>query len=370
MGSLFDYLNWRGDLSFSHAPINEVDGMIFALLSYIDFRGIASQSHENSESIPLRSAVNAYFTKNPDPKKIPLGLMVPKSILRLLREVKETPRYRNVGIKAHVNLIDVKKEMQFSATTFLLGTGETVIAFRGTDDTIVGWKENFNMSFMEVVPAQHESVGYLEQAALHTDGALFTTGHSKGGNLAVYSAARSRESIQTRLSRVWSFDGPGFFSKMLDDPAYIRVRPCISTLIPQSSVIGLLLEHEENYTVVKSRQHGLLQHDGLTWEVNGTSFIRLRHVTAESRRADPALNQLIHSMTLEQREEFAESLYQLLSVDNAMTLTDFASMRRKWIENGRKVDPKVYRTIRDTLTAVINLSAKNFIGDILPKRKS
>ncbi len=370
MSSLFDYLNWRGDLSFSHAPINEVDGMIFSLLSYIDFRGIASHTHENSRSIPLRSAVNAYFSKNPDPKRISLGLMVPKSILQLLREVKDTTRFRNVGIKAHVNLLDVKKEMQFSATTFLLETGETVVAFRGTDDTIVGWKENFNMSFMEVVPAQQESVEYLEQAALHAEGDLYTAGHSKGGNLAVYSAARSRENIQDRIAHVWSYDGPGFFSKMLEDPSYIRIRPCISTLLPQSSVVGLLLEHEEHYTVVKSRQRGLMQHDGLTWEVNGTSFVHLQHVTGETQRIDPALNRLLHSMTLAQREEFTEAIYQLLSVDNALTLTDLVSMRRKWIANGRKVDPKVYRTIRDTLTALINLSAKSFIDEVLPRRKS
>ncbi|MBQ9760221.1 MAG: DUF2974 domain-containing protein [Clostridia bacterium] len=368
MGSLFDYLNWRGDLSFSQAEINEVDGMIFSLLSYIDFSGIASTSHEESCAIPLRSVVNSYFTKHPDPKKINLGLMVPRDILKLLRVVKDTVRFRSVGVKAHVSILDPERQMQFSATTFTLGECGEVVAFRGTDDTIVGWKENFNMSFMEVVPAQTEAVSYLAEAAAAFKGRISLAGHSKGGNLAIYAAARSTEQVQDRLTSIWSYDGPGFFHKMLNDPAYIRIRPIIRTLIPQSAVVGLLLEHEENYVVVKSRQRGgVLQHDGMTWEIVGSSFVHLRHVTGDSRRLDRTLNQLIHSMSLEQREQFTESIYQLLSANNALTLTELVSMRKKWIENGRRVDPKVYRTILGTLTALINLAAKNFWDDIRHK---
>lgn len=370
MGSLFDYLNWRGDLSFSQSEINDVDSLIFSLISYVDFRGIVSSSHENGSQIPLRTAVNAFFTKNPDPKKISLGLMVPRDILKLLRAVKETKRYRNVGVKAHVSVLDIKREMQFSATTFLLDDGCAVVAYRGTDDTIVGWKENFNMSFMEFVPAQKESVSYLEEAALNFEGDILVTGHSKGGNLAVYSAVYSRESIQNRLTRVWSNDGPGFCNKMLDNPSYIKIRPIIRTLIPQTSIVGILLEHEENYIVVKSRQKGAMQHDGLTWEIMGSSFVQLETVTEECKRIDRTLNGFIHAMSLEQRAEFTEAMYQLFSVDNALTLTDLVSMRRKWVARGREVDPQVYKTLLGTLTALINLSAKNLRDDILQKKKS
>ena len=369
MGSLFDYLNWRGDLSFAHSEVNEVDGMIFSLLSYMDLRGIISASHETSTAIPLRSAINAFFTKNPDPKKISLGLIIPKDIPKLIRAVKETTRFRNVGIKAHVNVLDRQSEMQFSATTFVLDNGNELIAFRGTDDSIIGWKENFNMSFMEVVPAQKAALEYLKAEAEYCSGKLMLAGHSKGGNLAVYSATRAGDSIQDRLLHVWSFDGPGFCYKMVDDPSYIRIRPIIRTLIPQSSIVGILMEHEEFYTVVKSRQRsGMLQHDGLTWEVSGASFVHLRHVTDECKRVDRNINQLIHSMSLEQREQFAAAIYQLFSVDNAVTLTDLLSMRRRLVENSKRMDPKVYRTILETLSAMINLSAKNFLGDLRRKK--
>lgn len=369
MGSLFDYLNWRGDLSFSQSELNDVDSLIFSLLSYMDYSGIVSASHESRETVPLRTAINSYFTKNPDPRKISLGLMVPRAILDLLRVVKETKRFRNIGVKAHVNMIDLKSEMQFSATTFLIDEKTAVIAFRGTDDTLVGWKENFNMSFMEVVPAQKQAVLYLEEAALNFSGDLYLTGHSKGGNLAVYSAVHSRDSIQKRLVRIWSNDGPGFCHKMLDNPDYIKVRPLIRTLIPQSSIVGILLEHEENYTVVKSRQKGALQHDGFTWEIMGDSFVCLQTVTDECKRFDKTLNQWINQMSLEQREQFAEGLYQLLSAENVLTLTDLVTMRRKWLARGKEIDPHVYKTLSEMLSVLVNLSAKNFIDDIRPKKK-
>lgn len=370
MGSLFDYLNWRGDLSFSQSEFNEVDNMIFSLLSYINFDGIVSESHRNEDMVPIRAAINAFFAKHPSDRELTLGLFVPKDIIKLLREVKETKRFRNVYMKGHVNCIDLSREMQFSATTFLLDDDTATIAFRGTDDTIVGWKENFNMSFMDEIPAQKEAVAYLNRAAEHFDGDLRVMGHSKGGNLSVYAAVYCLPSVQARLLGIWSNDGPGFCKKMLDDPVYINIRPLIHTLLPQSSLVGILLEHEEHYTVVKSRQKGALQHDGLSWEVMGTSFVHLQTVTDECKRADRTLNKLIRDMSMEQRMQFTDSLYQLLSLNNnAQTLTDFASMKRQWLSFAKRLDPQVYKTLGRTLTSYINLSTKNFVSDVIVRKK-
>ena len=369
MGSLFDYLNWRGDLSFLQSEINEVDSLIFSLLSYIDFGGIVPSSHESGEAVPLRTATNSFFARNPDRKKMTMGVMVPKEIFTLLRAIKDTNRFRNVQVKAHVSILDLAQEMQFSATTFLLDDGTALVAYRGTDDTIVGWKENFNMSFMDSIPAQRQAVRYLDEAALHFEGDFRLTGHSKGGNLAVYAAIHSRESVRKRLLRVWSNDGPGFCRKILENPTYIEIRPIVRTIVPESSVVGMLLEHEEHYTVIKSRRRGVFQHDGLTWEVMGDSFVHLKTVSGKATRTDRTLNQFIRSMSMEQREEFAEALYRLLSVNNSLTLTDLVSARRKWIAMGKSIDPKVYRTITQTLTELINMSARNFVDDVVHKRK-
>ena len=368
MGTLFDYINWRGDLSFTDAPLNDVDSLIFSLLSYIELEGIVSKDH-NGETVPLKTVANSFFAKNPDPKKITMGVIVPKDIIKLFRAVKDTRRYRGVEIKAYVNTIDTQKEMQFSAVTFLPGDGSTLIAYRGTDDTLVGWKEDFNMSFMDVVPAQEEAVRYLHEAARVTKGKLRLTGHSKGGNLSVYAAVHCVPTVQARLINVWSNDGPGFGSDILNDPRYIDVRPIIKTLVPQSSIVGMLLEHDENYTVVKSRQAGPFQHDGLSWEVMGGAFVCLNDITGESKRFNRTLNDWIHKMTPSQREQFVEALYQILSSDNATTLTDLVSLtKNKWWKKSTKLDPHVHKTIQKTVAVLMELNAKSIINDWFLKK--
>ena len=368
MGTLYDYINWRGDLSFAEAPFNEVDSLIFSLLSYIDLDGIVSKEHAGP-AVPLKTVANTFFAKNPDPKKISMGVIVPKDIIKLFRMLKDTRRFRNVETKAYVNLIDTKKEMQFSATTFLPGDGTVLVAYRGTDDTLVGWKEDFNMSFLSVVPAQEEAERYLNEAALYAEGNIRLTGHSKGGNLAVYAAVHCHSEVKKRLIQAWSNDGPGFGSGMLNDPRYIDVRPIIKTLVPQSSIVGMLLEHDENYTVVKSRQTGPFQHDGLSWEVMGGSFVHLKDVTGESRRFNRTLNDWIQKMTPEQREQFVESLYQILSADNALTLTDLVSItKNKWWQKGSNLDPHVHKTVQKTMAVLLELNTKSMINDWFSKK--
>ncbi len=352
MGTLFDYLAWRGDLSFSQSPFNEVDSLILSLLSYVDYKEIVSSGH-SSEPISLQSAANSFFARNPDPKKMTMGLIVPKEIFQLLRAAKEHRRFRGVGLKAYVNQIDDEMQMQFSAVTFCLETGDKVVTFRGTDDTLIGWKENFNMSFMDVVPAQLHAKAYLEAAAEHATEKLYVTGHSKGGNLAVYAAIHVPKEIQARLHTVWCNDGPGFRNAWLTDPRYLDVKAQIRTLLPQSSLVGILLEHEESYTVVKSKQKGLWQHDGLTWEVMGDHFLRVEDMTQDSKRIDKTLKKWIEGLSLEQREQFCEALYKVLSSDNARTLTDLVSPKNKWILRGIRMDAEVHRVLRHTLKALI-----------------
>ncbi len=369
MGTLFDYVNWRGDLTFSEAPFNEVDNLIFSLLSYLNFSGIVPKEHSDA-AIPIKAAANSFLSKNPDLRKFSMGLIVPKEIILLCRAIKDTRRFANVEMRAFVNKIDTEREMQFSAITFFPGDGSMLVTYRGTDDTIVGWKENFNMSYLPVVPAQLEAASYLNRAAkAFPDCPIYVNGHSKGGNLAVYAAVHTDEENKARIKRVWNNDGPGFKKDILSTPAYLQMRPNIQTLLPESSVVGMLLKHEENYTVIKSKQTGLLQHNGLTWEVMGNSFIHLKNVTQESRQLDRDLNEWISMMTPEQCEQFTDSLYKILSSDNAMTLSDLASAKNKWLKRSQNLDPLVHKTIRKTLSCLMNVSLKNRLGGMLPQKK-
>ena len=364
MGTVYDYLDWRGDLTFREAPLNEVDCLLFSVISYLNFEGIVPEAHTDG-TISIMAAANGFLARYPDPKKQAMGMLIPREIVKVFYKMKNTKRFRNVEMKAFVNVIDLEHEIQFSAVTFLLGNGSAVVTYRGTDDTLVGWKEDMNMCFLPVVPAQEKAVTYLHEAAEAYDGRLVLTGHSKGGNLAVYAAVHAERVVRDRITDVFSNDAPGFGKSILNDPVYLEMRPLIRSIVPQSSIVGMLLEHDENYTVVKSRQkNGFLQHNGLSWEIIGGSFVRLKEISSESKNTDRTVNQWIRDMTPEQREEFAEAVYQLFSVEGVKTLTDLVAVRKKWLAHSKSLDPKVHETIQKMISSLIALNAKNAFGGI------
>lgn len=368
MGTVLDYVGWRGDLTFEQVPPNEVDNLIFSLLSYIEFKELVPSGHSDAP-VSLQAVANAYFARYPNLRKANIGLIIPKEIVKLFKAVKETRRFRNVGMRAYVNEIDVEREMQFSAITFLLGKAGNVVAYRGTDDTLVGWKENFNMSFLPEVPSQVRAAQYLNEVAAQSKGRLYVTGHSKGGNLAVFAGVRCDQTVKERVVGIWNNDGPGFGSGMLTSADYLDMKPRIHTFLPKSSLVGILLEHDEDYTVVSSKQVGLWQHDGMSWNVMGGKFVYLRSIGEDSKHSDRTLNAWIREMTPEQREQFSEALYKILSSDHATTLTELASPKNRWLIRGMQLDPWVGKVMSKTLTALINENAKDFLHEMFGKSK-
>ena len=368
MGTVYDYLTWRGDLTFGAAPFCEVDSLILSMFAYLDMQGIVPSPSKEGE-ISVWEASNAFIERYPDPKKTKMGVLIPKDIVKMMKALCVTQRFGNLKMSGFVNIIDPETELQFSAVTFCMSDGTAIVTYRGTDDTLVGWKEDMNMCFLPVVPAQLKAVEYLESIAKKHKGKLIVTGHSKGGNLAVYASVHCDAAIRKRITAVYSNDGPGFGKNILDDPDYQEIRPRICNLVPQSSVVGMLLEHDENFTVVKSRQKsGLLQHNGLSWEILGNSFVHLKDVTPESRKLDRTVNQWIRDMTPEQREEFAEAVYLLFSVDGAQTLTDLVAARKKWFSHTKTLDPKVHETIQKMFADLIGINKISKIKDFLQSR--
>jgi hypothetical protein len=187
----------------------------------------------------------------------------------------------------------------------------------------------------------------------NTKGPVYVAGHSKGGNLAVYAAMSVSKELQRRIAGVWCHDGPGFRDVWLKDPNYLNIKPRIKTLVPEASIVGMLLEHEEDYTVVKSRQKGAWQHDALNWEIMGGSFVYLQDINRTSKRNDRITKDWVASLTLEQREQFCNAFYRLLSADNALTLTELMSPKNKWLIKGRELDPEVKKTLFIALRALV-----------------
>ena len=322
MANLLDYLDWRGDLTLEQSPFNEVDNLILAELSFVDFKDIVPGPGEGG-SVPLHQAAEAFFARFPEGEKIDMGVLVPSTIPEMLRKMADAPRLRDMELNCFVDRLDVGKGEQFAALTIETGDGLLYLSFRGTDDTLAGWKEDFELACMPEVPAQKKAVDYVKDVSKQFPRKkLRLGGHSKGGNLAVYAGVFCPASVQRRIAAIWSNDGPGFHEDLLDLPEHQRVADRIYSIVPKSSVVGMLLAHAEAYTVVDSDQLGFLQHDGFSWQVLGGQFIKLRQVTRQAHLSDQELRSWVHGLSVEQREKFVSAMFDVLSATGAVTLTD------------------------------------------------
>ncbi len=270
LANMLDYIDWRGDITLDQSPFNDIDNLIFTQLCFMDFDSIVPSFNEKG-SITIEDAAKIFASSNKAAVKN-MGVLLPSYIVSLFIKASESPRFRNMRLTKYINDIDYNKQQQFSALTIILGDGSNYIVFRGTDDTIVGWKEDFNMGFLTPVPSQHTSVKYVNGVADELVGSIMIGGHSKGGNLAVYSSVYCNNEIKKRITHIFNNDGPGFTNEIMSTDEYKTVSDRIKTIVPESSVVGMLLEHEEKYTIVKSTQVGILQHDAFSWEVLGTKF--------------------------------------------------------------------------------------------------
>lgn len=331
MANILDYLIWRGDLTLAERPVNYVDNLVLCSLSYIGFDGAADWA--SGESCTLAEAARWFDSLPPEQQHIrsPLDR-------ELLHLAAASARFGGIRLLRHGGKFSPEQELQFSATTFLLTEDLAYVAYRGTDSTLVGWKEDFNMAFLPQVPAQLEAVRYLN--GLKLQGSLLIGGHSKGGNLAVFAAAECDRELQDRIRAVFSNDGPGFDRAFLDGENYRRILDRVHLLIPQSSIIGRLLEHEGDCRVLHSDDSGLGQHDLYTWQVLGAEFQWEDDVDATSLVVDQSIKSWLDSMAPEEREAFINQVYTAMQATNVKTLREFsedkvknyASLLRTWRE--------------------------------------
>ena len=351
MGNLFDYLSWRGDLTFDRADFGPVDALVLSTLSYIRFDNLLPGGPEapvllGRTAEDLLASPRSRFRCEEDQK--------------LLRALADAPRFARLELCSYADRFVPREETQFSALSVLLGDGSAYLAFRGTDGTLVGWKEDFNLSFLDVVPAQVEAAEYVRDFAARFAGPLRLGGHSKGGNLAVAGAALSGMKTRDRIRSVWSFDGPGLSAYLLARPGYQELLTRMRSFVPKSSVVGLLLAHEEPHTVVDSDQEGLFQHDPYSWQVLGPDFVTLEEVTPGSRLIDRTLNSWLAGLTNQQRETVVDTLYELLSSGDARTVKE--ALEPKNLANALHAaldaDPKDLLTVAASLGRLVGAALR------------
>lgn len=347
MSNILDYLDWRGDLKIDRrAPFCEVDNLILTQLSFVDLVGIADGDHLR-HSVTLREAAARYLA-NPAAHADRLGVLILNEVSTLLEAAAASVRFGNMRLLRFENTIDETLQTQFAALCIVVGDGSFYVSFRGTDDTLVGWKENFNMGFMDSVPAQLLAARYTEAAARAIRGKIRIGGHSKGGNLSLYAASHLPRRLQKRVIAVYNNDGPGFGKSITETEGFAAIAPRVLTVVPQSSVVGLLLEHGKVDKIVKSTGDGVWQHDPYTWEVLGDHFVLADALTPESLRLEKTLKAWVADMTVEQRRDMVEAVYRVFTANNAKTLTDIASDKLDFLLSLGKMDAKTRDIIFST----------------------
>lgn len=315
MANILDYIKEQGHLTFDLSPLNEVDNLIFSEISYLNFADIVQDV--STDEIILKDAAHLYFKKD----RGNFGKALLQNQEELLRLMSESKRFNEIKLLRYSTNLSLAHSIQFAALTFNLGNNEFFVTYRGTDGTLVGWKEDLEMSVLNIIPSQTAALNYFNWlAADYPNPKFYLGGHSKGGNLAIYAATYASDDLKKRILKVFNNDGPGFKEDVLGSPEFKTIEQRVFTFVPQTSIIGMLLDHEEEYTVVKSDEHGIMQHDGFSWEVYQNAFVHLKSVDKTSQIIQKTLKHFLAQLPVEERKAFIDALFDLLSRDHNTTL--------------------------------------------------
>lgn len=322
MANLFDYINWREDISFKVSSLNEIDNLILSEIAYMDYENIVS-SFPSTDLISFKQATNTLFNvvKKED---IVLGLIVPNDIIELADEMKDTTRFSKVMMSNYINSVDSNDCHQFAAMCFHLSKDKIYIAFRGTDDTLIGWQEDLDMVCKFPVPSQKLAVKYVNQIAeLFPDAKLYIGGHSKGGNLATYAAIYCKEEVKKKIIQVYNNDGPGFNKGFINLDRYNLIKDKITRIIPKESIIGVIFDdYSGNTIIVDSFVKGLYQHDAFTWEIYANRFVKVKELSDNSIKLDMAITKMLERMDHNERKAFASNVFEFITILNKNTLIE------------------------------------------------
>ncbi len=360
VGTIIDSLKEYGDVPFRDVPMNEVDSLALCQFSYLKFDGMVPGVEENLPSVKLKD-----LETHPDYEKLFADERYEKVNRKLITAMLAGKRYRNMKMNCYVNIIEKEWETQFSAITFLLEDGTLYVAFRGTDETIVGWKEDFNMAFLSPVPGQAYSVKYLNAVGARLHRPFYVGGHSKGGNLAVYSAMNCKPEIQDRIIKIYSMDGPGFRPEVLKEGNYSMIARRVEKILPHSSLVGMLFESDMHFKVVESKTFGLLQHNPYTWLVKDGRLVEVKDIYESRRKMDNTLNEWILSLDETQLQVFVDTLFQVINASQAEDLIQFTAEWKKSM-NGivaalKEVDDQTAGILKEVIKSLFDIAGARMV---------
>ncbi len=353
MGNMISYINQYGAAGFETLAFCEADSLILSQVAYFVLDGYVSKRHKFNITLREIAALpDAHITQ---------ATTLPSENTALLAAIGKSERFGNISLACYSTVTDEESELQFAAVTLRITPRLHYIAFRGTDISLVGWKEDFNLAFSKNIPSQLCAAQYLKKTARFLRGTLLVGGHSKGGNLAVYAAMHAPHGIQKRIEHIYNHDGPGFPSEVFESEAYKSIQDRIRKTVPHSAIVGLLFASHEPYTVIASKYFPLLQHSPFTWELNGREFVRLQKVDTFSRFTNRTLNAWLEQMSPKTRKSFVDTFYDILKATNATTYPElFASLKDNLLpmrEKLKSLDPETRTMLHKALRTLVKAGA-------------
>ncbi|MCR4938557.1 MAG: DUF2974 domain-containing protein [Treponemataceae bacterium] len=310
MSNLNDYIKWRGDLLFSTETLSPVDMLIFSQLVYTPLENVDPSCYGKTlgEIFPL-----VY------PDGVAAGTtFINGELFNLWKQAAECRRFREIKLIDFVSKFDVDEQMQFAAAVFDYGN-IMVIAFRGTDTSVIGWKEDFNMGYATPIPSQSEAVSYINSVYSRKK-EIYVCGHSKGGNLAMYGGVFCKH--PKYIKAIYSFDGPGFNDEVLVSKEWMQSVGKIESYIPESSIVGMILGCCSDYTIVKSDDIGIMQHNPFNWHIEGGRFEEVSETSFVSRLFRGTMQGFLSSCPKEQRRVLVETAFKIIEVSGAKNADD------------------------------------------------
>ena len=359
MANVCDYVKWRGDLTLKNDEFNEIDGLILSRLSYFPFEQLIKENEE----ITIEEFGKRF--EQADQTTLRILWEDDKYLIPLLGK---SERFGKMIITNLENKFNKEEERQFFAVTVVMPDDTIFISYRGTDDTLVGWKEDFNMSFKDHIASQLDAAKYINDVSKKYKQKIRIGGHSKGGNLAVYAAAFANKTAKNKIINVYNNDGPGFIDEITETEDYKQAINKVHTYIPQSSVVGRLLNHEEKYTIVQSVQKGIMQHDLYSWQLEGKKLVSLAEVTNGSQFIDKTIKQWLKEIDPKQREIVVDAIFEIINTTNANSFKDIREKLftdvRIMLKKYQSLDDESKKMIMEFFQTLMKTAKNNAIEEI------
>lgn len=358
MSHIVSYIKRQREKTFLDEPFNEVDALVLSQFIYLKLDGLVPTCSEKKEHVYLYEIANEM-----DYEKVFRDERYRKDNVELLEAMVDSKRFRRMRMNYFSDITSVLAETQFTALTVFLEDGPNVIIYRGTDETMVGWKEDFNMSFKEPVTGQSLSTLYLQQVSEQFDGDFIVTGHSKGGNFAVYASMNAGDKIQNRIEKVYSFDSPGFRPEILESVDFNKIKDRIIKYLPHSSIFGMLLQSKESYQIVECFSIGVLQHNPYNWQVTENEFKKVDKLGRSSLFLNETYNEWLYSLSDEELHAYSEIWYRIMQEANITTMLDFTKEPGKTLTNLidaiRETDDKTKEMAKELAHGLMEVAREN-----------